>query len=74
MPRDKIHAGIVMKDFDYSLPPPRSTYAFSRLMIPLLEAVIKQRVHLSMGARGAESTTHPGPELLCLVGGFPGLD
>ena len=72
-PPGKVQGGVVMKEYDYSLPLHGPTRKALYLLVPLLERAVKQRMHLSWGARG-EAAKQDDAELLCLVAGLQGLD
>lgn len=68
-PRGSLQAGVVLRDYDYSLPLHKHTRFLLSMLVPILERAVKQRLHMAWGDRG-ESSTAEDPELLCLVGGM----
>lgn len=73
VPSGRLYAGIVLADFDYSRPPDLSMRSMMRIIVPILEAAVKQKCHLSWGDRG-EHANRPDAELLCLVASMAGID
>ena len=72
VPPGKMFTGIVLNDYDYSLPIHSTTRRMVALMLPLLEAAAS-KLHLAWGARGADANL-PDAEMLCLVGNMSAID
>jgi len=73
VPKGAMYAGIVLADFDYAYAPDMKARTMMKLIQPILEAALKQRMHLSWGSRGAEAEEEDA-EKLCLVARMQGID
>ena len=47
LPKGRLHAGIVLGDYDYSLPIDGRTHSLMKWLLPLFEGAIKQPLHLN---------------------------
>lgn len=76
VPRGDIWAGLVLRDFDYSIPPTSAASVLAGIAVPLLKAFLRQDLYFTWGDRGDQAGWLSGkePELAGLTGQLPGLD